>query len=193
MSGRSKPSWTPCYQNDPKADQPYQQTHYQSTTLTSKCRQLRTPAEHRRLKSGPPLMRGLDIHKESPVSVGFIRSYLTANKLFTVNPRAITGPSKMSLPLEAKNMPALIIKPRLILVTHTDDLGWYITSNQQGQMFVQNLIRIVSKPNVTPGQILYCTTDSIPVDLMFQENVSINTQVWNRLSHRNDCRQRGVI
>ena len=26
-------------------------------------------------------------------------------------------------------------------------------------MFVQNLNRIVSKPNITPGQMLYCTTD----------------------------------
>ena len=26
---------------------------------------------------------------------------------------------------------------RLIHVSHTDDLGWYITSNQQGKMFVQ--------------------------------------------------------
>ena len=37
----------------------------------------------------------------------------------------------MSLLLEAKSMPALIIKPRHILVTNTDALGWYITSNQQ--------------------------------------------------------------
>ena len=144
--------------------------------------------------------RGLDIHNNSPVSVtkltlalrvGFISSHLTENKLFQVNPRAITGPPKMSIQLVVKSMPALIIKPRLILVTHTDDLGWNVTSNQQGQMFVQNLNRIVSKPNVAPGQILY--TDCIPVDLMFEENFPTNSQVWNRLSHRNDCRQRGVI
>ena len=54
--------------------------------------------------------------------------HLIADKLFPVNPRAITGPPKMSLLLEAKSMPALIIKSRFILVTHTDDLGWYITS-----------------------------------------------------------------
>ena len=36
-------------------------------------------------------------------------------------------------------------------------------------MFVQNLDGIVRKPNVTPRQFLYCTTDSIPIDLMFQE------------------------
>ena len=48
-------------------------------------------------------------------------------------------------------------KPRLILVSQTDDLGWYITSNQQGKMFVQNLNRIVRKPNVTPRQFSYCT------------------------------------
>ena len=29
-------------------------------------------------------------------------------------------------------------------------------------MFVQNLNRIVRKPNVTPRQFPYCTTDSIP-------------------------------
>ena len=55
----------------------------------------------------------------------------------------------MSLLLEAKSMPELIIKLRFILVSHTDDLGWYITSNQPGKMFVQNLNRIVRKPNVT--------------------------------------------
>ena len=125
--------------------------------------------------------------------VGFISSHLTADKLFQVNRRMITGPPKMSLLLEAKSMPALIIKPKLIRVTHTDDLGWYITSNLQGQMFVQNLGMIVSKPNVTTLQIPYCTTDSITIDLMFQENLPTHRQVWNCLSHRNDCWQRGVI
>ena len=64
---------------------------------------------------------------------------MTADKLFPVNPTAITGPPRKSLLLEAKIMPALIIKPRFILVMHTDDLGWYITSNQKGKVFVQNL------------------------------------------------------
>ena len=64
------------------------------------------------------------------------------DKLLPVNARAITGPPKMSLLLEAKSMPALIIKPRLILVAHTDDLGWNKTSNQQQQMLIQNLNRI---------------------------------------------------
>ena len=103
------------------------------------------------------------------------------------------GPPKMSLLLEAKSTPEFIIKPRFILVAHTDDLSWYITSNQQGQMFVLNLNGIVSKPIATPGQILYCTTDSIPIDLMFQGNCPAITQVWNRLCHQNDFRQRGVI
>ena len=146
------------------------------------------------LKSGPPLMRGLDIHKDLPVSVTkltlglqvgliLISSHLTVDKLFPVNPRAIMSQLNMSLLLETKSMPASIIKPRLVLVAHTDDRAWYITSNQQGQMFIQNLNRMVSKQNVTPGQIKYCTTDSIPIDLMFQENIPTNTQVWNRLSH----------
>ena len=126
-------------------------------------------------------------------SIGFISSQLTADKLILVNPRATTGPPKMSLLLEAKSTPALIIKPSVILVAYMDDLCWYIKSNQQGQMFVQNLIRIVSKQNATPGQILYCTTDCIPIHLMFHENFPTNTQAWNRLSHRDDCRQREMI
>ena len=81
-------------------------------------------------------MRGMNIHKNIAGYftelmlghlVGFISSYLTMDKLFRVNLRAITGPPKMSLPLEAKSMPSLIIKPRLIHVIHTDNLGFYIT------------------------------------------------------------------
>ena len=79
-------------------------------------------------------MRGLNIHKNIPVSVtkltlsllvGFISSHLTADKLLPVNPRAITGPLKMILLLEAESMPAMIIKPRFILVMHIDELRWY--------------------------------------------------------------------
>ena len=56
-------------------------------------------------------MRGLDIHKTIHDSVikltldlrvCFISSYLTADKLFPVNPRAITSLPKMSLLFEAK-------------------------------------------------------------------------------------------
>ena len=119
-SGRSKASLA-CSQNDPTTDQPTSRLTHQSTPLTNKRRQWRTRAEHRRLKSEPPLMRGLDIHKNIPVSltkltlrlrVGFISSYSTADKLIPVNPKAITCPPKMSLLLKGKSMPALIIKPR---------------------------------------------------------------------------------
>ena len=80
-------------------------------------------------------MSGLNLHKNNPVSgtkltldlrVGFISSHLTVDKLIPVNLKAITGQQKMSLLLEAKSMSALIIKPRFIIVSHTDDLGWYI-------------------------------------------------------------------
>ena len=81
----------------------------------------------------------------------------------------------MNLLLEAKSMPALIIKPRFILVMYTDDLGWYITSHQQVKMFIQNLNRIVRKTNVMSRLFPYCTTDSIPIDLMFQENFPTHT------------------
>ena len=85
-------------------------------------------------------MRGLYIYKNIPVfvttltlglRVGFICFHLTEHKLFPVNPRAITGPPKLSLLPEAKSPPASIIKPRLSLVAHMDDLSWYATSKQQ--------------------------------------------------------------
>ena len=81
--------------------------------------------------------------------VCLISSDLTSNKLFPINPRAVTGPPKMNLLLEVERKSALIIEPRLIFVTYPDDLGGYITSNQQGKMLVQNLHRIVRRPNVT--------------------------------------------
>ena len=124
---------------------------HQSTTSTNKRFQWLTQAEHSRRKSRPALMRRLGIHKNIPVSdtklalvlwEGFISSHLSAGKLFPVNQRAITGPPKISPLLEAKWMPALFIKTRLILVAYTDDLGWNQTSNQQQQMLIQNLNRI---------------------------------------------------
>ena len=72
----------------------------------------------------------------------FISSDLTVNKLFPINPKAITGPTKMSLLLEVESTSALIIEPRLILVTHTDDLGGYITSYQQGKMTFDHCIGV---------------------------------------------------
>ena len=123
-------------------------------------------------------MRGLDVHENIDVSdtklmfglrVCLISSDLTANKLFPFNPRATTGPPKMSLLLQVESTSALIIDPRLILVTHTDDLGGYITSNQQGKTLVQDLHKIVRRPNVTPGQVPHYTTESIPTNLVFQE------------------------
>ena len=117
-------------------------------------------------KNIPVSVTKLGIHKNIPVSVtkltlgllllGFIKSHLTADKLFPVNQRVITGPMKMSLILKVKTTSALIIKPRLVLVEHTNDIGWNKTSNQQGQMLDENLNGIVRRPNVKPGHILFC-------------------------------------
>ena len=65
--------------------------------------------------------------------VGFISSLLTADGLFPVNWKAITASTKITLLLDPKRTPALIIKLRLILVVHTDDLGSNITSKQHGR------------------------------------------------------------
>ena len=87
-------------------------------------------------------MKGLDVHENIDVSdtnlmlglrVCFISTDLTANKLFPINPRAVTGPPKMSLLLVVKSTSALIIELRLILVIYMDDLVGYLTSNQQGK------------------------------------------------------------
>ena len=123
---------------------------HQSTTLTNKRRQCRTCAKHRRLKSGPPHMSG-----PPQCSLKSGPPHLTANKLVPVYPTAIVGPPKTSFLLEAKSILALIIKPRLILVMQ--HLGWYIASNKLGQMFIQNLNRIVSEPNVTPQTLFKLT------------------------------------
>ena len=133
---------------------------HQSTTSTTSGGSDELKPNTEDLRVDHPFMRRLGLHQNIPVSgtklmlglrVGFIGSHLTVDKLFPVNPRAITGPPKMSYLLEAKSVPEVIIKPRLILVAHTDDLGWNKTSNQQQQMLIQNLNRIVSRPNVTPG------------------------------------------
>ena len=62
-------------------------------------------------------MRGLDVHENIDVSdtklmLGLrVCSDLTANKLFPINPRAVTGPLKMSLLLGVESTSALIIEP----------------------------------------------------------------------------------
>ena len=50
-----------------------------------------------------------------------------------------------------------------------DDFCWLITSDQHGQLFVQNFNRLVSRPNVMPWQILYFSTNWIPINLVFHE------------------------
>ena len=140
---------------------------------------------------------------------GVIGFHLTVDKLSPVNSRAITDPPKMSLLLEAKSSPALIIKPRITRVTHTDDL--YITLRalhapdetdvhyqKRCVHYVQpeetdvrlNLNRIVSILNIAPRQFPYRTPDSIPIDSIFQENFPTHIQVWNCQRYRTDCRQR---
>ena len=137
------PSWTACCRNDPPADQPYQQPHTPVHHRSSLTR-----AEHHRLiRVEYHLLYEETGHswEHNPVSVtkltlglrvGFICSHLIADNLLPVNQRAITGPPKMSLLHEAKITHALKIKPRLILVAHMDNLGWYVISNQQGEGFV---------------------------------------------------------
>ena len=108
-----QPPWIACCQNDLTADKPSNRFTHQATTLTNKRRQWRTCAEHHWLKSGPPLMRDWTFIRTAlfeslkltfGLRVGCISSHLTVDKPFSVNPRAITGPPKMSLLREAKSI-----------------------------------------------------------------------------------------
>ena len=103
----------------------------QTTTPTNerRKRRIRTRAKHSRLQGGPPLMGTLGFYQTIQASdtiltpslgIYYISAHLVMDKLIEVNSRAITSPPRMSLPLEVERMPAVIIKPRLILVTHTD-------------------------------------------------------------------------
>ena len=109
----------------------------QITTLfnESRKRRIQTRAKYR---LEPPLMGTLGVHQNIPVSdtkltpslcVNFISPPLDLDKLISVNSRAITTPPKMSLLLEVELMPVVTIKPRLILVTHTDHLSRNKTFN----------------------------------------------------------------
>ena len=172
----------------------------QSITSTNKQWWSRTQADHSRLKSGPPLW-GL---------WAFIRTSL----FLAINWRLASEYVSLSLTWQRSNSSQLTIERsrvhrrwasclRLKACLHwssnqglwpcdTDDLGWNKTSNQQQQILIQNL-KIFSRINVTPEQILHCTTNYIKINLMFEENFPTHTQVWNSLIHQNDCRQGGVI
>ena len=138
----------------------------------------RVQAEHRWLKSGPLPIRGLGIHKNIPayvtkqkphpwkteaeasslnihgLQVGFISSLLIADKHYPGNPWAITSPPKMSLLLEAKSTPALIIKPINVypccthgwpeLVHNVQPTGRFIFQNQvQSKIVDNNLLQLL--------------------------------------------------
>ena len=96
--------------------------------------------------------------------------------------RTITSPPKMSLLLEVKSTTALIIKPRLNLFMQMDDLGWYIMSNLWGQMLIQNLNRIVRRPNVIPGQILDCRIQFSRADPQNANSLRDMAKIWSSRS-----------
>ena len=109
-----------------------------STTRMNKGTQRQIQTEHCRLKSGPPLTKGLGVNKNIPVPdtkltlilrVGFISSHMRADKLLPVNQRANVGPPKISLLHEVNSTPSLIMKPRLILVGTRMTLFGKITAN----------------------------------------------------------------
>ena len=83
--------------------------------------------------------------------VCFISSNLTANKLFPINPRAVTGPPTMSLLLEIESTSALIIEPSLILVLVRVSLNNYYYK-QMIKLFVIILAEILFIIIIKKGQ-----------------------------------------
>ena len=127
-------------------------------------------------------MRGLGLHENIPVSdtkltlglrVGFFSSHLRADKHFPVNPKAIKDPPKASLLREVKNTHALIIKPRFILIVHTDNYGWYITRTFKTStgLSADQILR-QSRSCIAP-QIVFKLT------WCFKKNNFLLTHVWN--------------
>ena len=77
-------------------------------------------------------MGTLGVHQNIPASdtklthslgIHSIGNPLVMDKLIPVILRAITSPPEMGSLLDVECKPAVIIKPRLILVTHTDHLS----------------------------------------------------------------------
>ena len=112
----------------------------QTTTSPNKRRKrrIRTRAEHSRLYGRPPLMGTLGVHQNIPASgtklthslgIYSIGPPLVMDKLIPVISRAITSPPEMGPLLDVECMPAVIIKLRFILVTHTDHLSRNKTFN----------------------------------------------------------------
>ena len=114
---------------------------------------------------------------------------LVMDKHIPVNQRTITSLPEMGNLLDVECKPAVIIKPRFILVTHTDHLSGNKTFNLQRQMHVQPLNWIVSTLDTSPRQHTYCITYCSPINPVFQKHPPANTQVRNSLCHRNGCRE----
>ena len=135
MDGRSTGPWTAFRQNGQTAFPPSRPTHrpdHPPPPTERRKRRIRTRAKHSRLQCGPPLMGTVGVHQNIPASdtkltpslgINFISPHLVMDKHIPVNLKSITRLPTMSLLLEVERIPAVIIKPRLILVTHTDHLS----------------------------------------------------------------------
>ena len=127
--------WTGWYQNGLIAYLPSQhQTTPPLPHPPNKRRKRRvwTRATHRGLEGVPSLKGTLCSHQNIPASdtkltrnldIDCISPPLVMDKLVPVNSREITSSLTMSLLLEVKCTPAIIITKRLTLVTHTDHLS----------------------------------------------------------------------
>ena len=122
-------------------------------------------------------MGTLSVHQNIPASdiklthslgIYSIGLPLVMEKLIPVISRTITSPPEMGPLLDVECKPAVIIKPRFILVPHTDHLSRNKTFNQQRQMHIQPLNWIISTPDTLPRQHTYCITDCRPYSTLWE-------------------------
>ena len=146
-------------------------------------------------------MRGLDIHKIIPVSVtkltlglrvGFISSHLM-DKLFLLTEERSRVHRRWASCLGPKACLHLSSNKGISTLCTRMTLVGLERPTCRDRCSFKTSTGLSASQMVSQGRSCICTTYCIPVALMFQENFPTNTQVWNRLSHRNDCQQRGVI
>ena len=89
------------------------------------------------------------------LGIFYISPPMVMDTLIPASSRAITSPPKMSLLLEVERIPAVIIRPRLILLTQTDCLNRNKLFNQQIQVHIQYLNCIVSTQDASSRKLKY--------------------------------------
>ena len=137
MDGRSTGSLDYCFQSKLENSISALSTDLQTRPAPAPIR-VRTLSRTQHLQGRPPLMGTLGIHQNIPASdtklthslgIYSIGPPLVMEKLIPVKSSAITSSPEMSLLLEVTCTPAVIIKPRFILIMYMNHHSQNKTSN----------------------------------------------------------------